>query len=62
MRDIIHGRDLTKIFLRFVDKSRPGEVYNIRGGRENSISLLEPFDLIEEVTGRRVNCEFGPER
>jgi CDP-paratose 2-epimerase len=62
VRDVIHAADLAKLFYEFVKKPRPGEVYNIGGARRNSISLLESFDLIERVTGKRMNYEFGSAR
>jgi CDP-paratose 2-epimerase len=62
VRDVIHARDLAKLFLEFIKKPRPGEVYNIGGGRRNSISILESIDLIEEVTGKKMNYKLGPER
>ena len=62
VRDVIHARDLAILFHEFVMKPRPGEVYNIGGGRNNSISLLESFDLIEDITGRRIKYELAPER
>jgi len=62
VRDVIHARDLARLFYEFVNNPRPGEVYNVGGGRENSISLLEAIDLIEEITGKRIKYNFGPER
>lgn len=62
VRDVIHARDLAELFYEFFKNPRRGEVYNVGGGRKNSISLLESFDLIEEVTGKRINYELGPER
>lgn len=62
VRDVIHARDLAKLFYDFVKKPRPGEVYNIGGGRKNSISLLEAIDLIEDITGKKMNYVNGPER
>jgi CDP-paratose 2-epimerase len=41
VRDNIHSRDVLHALLRFVEAPRPGEVYNLGGGRENSCSLLE---------------------
>ena len=40
---------------------RPGEVYNIGGGRENSISILEAFDKIEQLVGKPVRWEYRDE-
>lgn len=62
VRDVIHAMDLAKIFYEFVKNPRPGEVYNIGGSRENSISLLESLDLIEEITGKRVEYKLGSAR
>ncbi len=62
VRDVVHARDLARLFETFAAAPRAGEVYNIGGGRENSISLLESFDLIEKVTGRRIRWKDGPAR
>jgi CDP-paratose 2-epimerase len=62
VRDVIHAADLAKLLYEFVKKPRPGEVYNIGGARQNSISLLESIDLIEKVTSKKMNYRFGAER
>jgi len=62
VRDVIHAKDLAELFYEFSKNPRAGEVYNIGGSRKNSISLLEAIDLIEEITGRRINYVFGKER
>lgn len=62
VRDVIHAADLAKLFLEYIKKPRPGEVYNIGGGRGNSISMLESFDLIEEITGKKMKYEYGEQR
>ena len=62
VRDVIHARDLAKLFYEFIKNPKKGVVYNVGGGRKNSISLLESFDLIEKVTGKKINYEHGPER
>ena len=62
VRDVIHARDLADLFFRFIESPRSGEVYNVGGGRENSISLRESFDLIERVTGNRLNYTHGEQR
>jgi len=36
----------------FWQMPRVGEVYNIGGGKANSCSILEAFDLVESITGR----------
>lgn len=62
VRDVIHARDLAQLFLEFIKRPRPGEVYNIGGGYNNSISLLESFDLIEKITGKKMKIKHCPER
>lgn len=62
VRDVIHAGDLAKLFFEFISHPRPGQVYNVGGSRQNSISLLEAIDLIERITGKRINYVNGPER
>ena len=62
VRDIIHASDLAELFYQFILSPQKGQVYNVGGGRQNSISLLEAIDLIEEITGKRINYELAPER
>jgi CDP-paratose 2-epimerase len=51
VRDNIHSLDVLRAIHRFYEKPRPGEVYNIGGGRGNSCSLLEAAALVEELSG-----------
>lgn len=61
VRDNIHSHDVVRAAEEFFENPRPGEVYNIGGGRENSISILEAFDRIEELTGKPVRWEYHEE-
>jgi CDP-paratose 2-epimerase len=58
VRDNIHSYDVLQAFEAFRCDPKPGEVYNLGGGRGNSISILEAFDLIEKLTGRGVNWVY----
>ncbi len=58
VRDNIHSYDVIQAFEAFRNNPRPGEVYNLGGGRSNGISILETFDLIEELTGRKVRSVY----
>lgn len=62
VRDVIHARDLARLFEHFIQKPHPGEVYNIGGGRQNSTSLLEALERIEGLTGKKTRYSHGPER
>jgi CDP-paratose 2-epimerase len=58
VRDNIHSWDVIQAFEAFRQAPRPGEVYNLGGGRGNSTSILEAFELIEELTGRKVRWKY----
>ncbi|HTY63242.1 MAG TPA: NAD-dependent epimerase, partial [Acidobacteriota bacterium] len=40
---------------------RPGEVYNLGGGRQNSVSMLEAVAKIEEISGKKLNWKYVDE-
>jgi CDP-paratose 2-epimerase len=58
VRDQIHSYDVIRAFEEFYRNPRPGEVYNIGGGRENSASVLECIDLIEKLIDRRISWTY----
>jgi CDP-paratose 2-epimerase len=58
VRDNLHAHDVCRAFEEFSQAPRPGEVYNLGGGRGNSVSVLEAIGLIEERTGRRIVWEY----
>jgi CDP-paratose 2-epimerase len=51
VRDNIHSLDVAKFIEAFIKTPRVAEVYNLGGGKENSISILEAFKLAEEISG-----------
>jgi CDP-paratose 2-epimerase len=61
VRDQIHSRDVIEAFWQFAQRPRPGEVYNLGGGRDNAASLLECVDLIENLSGRRPQLTYSDE-
>ncbi len=58
VRDNIHSWDVAQFMKRFIEAPRAGEVYNLGGGRGNSISILEAFALIEQISGRKMQWEY----
>jgi CDP-paratose 2-epimerase len=58
VRDNIHSYDVVRAIEEFAANPRPGEVYNLGGGRENSISMLEAITKIEALTGRKLNWRY----
>jgi len=58
VRDNIHAFDVARFIHAFCESPRCGEVYNIGGGRENSISILEAFDRISALSGLKMRYEY----
>lgn len=61
VRDQIHSVDVIGAFNAFYNQPRPGEVYNLGGGRENSASILECIAKIEACTGKSINHDYVDE-
>jgi CDP-paratose 2-epimerase len=53
VRDNIHSEDVAAFMYEFFLNPRCGEVYNLGGGKDNSCSILEAFELTETISGRR---------
>jgi CDP-paratose 2-epimerase len=51
VRDNIHSFDVARFIEAFINAPRVAEVYNLGGGKDNSISILEAFKLVESITG-----------
>lgn len=58
VRDQIHCDDVANLFLEFHRSPRCGEVYNLGGGRQNSISILETIGILNNF-GHRLNWELS---
>lgn len=59
VRDNIHSHDVSTFIECFLDNPRFGEVYNLGGGRENSVSILEAFELAQSISGRDMIYEYS---
>jgi CDP-paratose 2-epimerase len=58
VRDNIHSSDVIQFMDLFIDNPRIAEVYNIGGGKGNSCSILEAFNLTEQITGKKMIYEY----
>jgi len=58
VRDNIHSHDVVSAIDEFAANPRPGEVYNLGGGRKNSISVLEAIAKAEQLNGRKMNWKY----
>jgi CDP-paratose 2-epimerase len=61
VRDNIHSHDVIRAMEEFAANPRPGEVYNMGGGRANSISVLEAIDCAGQLTGHKLNYIYHDE-
>jgi len=59
VRDNIHSYDVIRAIEEFAKNPRPGEVYNIGGGRDNSVSVLEAIRMVEELVGHQINWVYN---
>ena len=60
VRDQIHSYDVGSLFLEYFKAPRPGEVYNLGGGRANSLSILETITALQAM-GHPLKYELSTE-
>ena len=53
VRDNIHSLDVARFINAFIDAPRCGEVYNIGGGKANSCSILEAFEIVAKFSNKK---------
>lgn len=53
VRDNIHSEDVARFIYEFAKAPRYGEVYNLGGGKANSCSILEAFNITAAFTGKQ---------
>ena len=58
VRDNIHSEDVAQFIDLFVKSPRSGEVYNLGGGKDNSCSILEAFEICENLSGKKQRFEY----
>jgi CDP-paratose 2-epimerase len=59
VRDQIHARDLAALFVEFFKRPQNGEVFNVGGGRKNSISVIETIEFFASA-GFRLSYDYNP--
>jgi CDP-paratose 2-epimerase len=55
VRDNIHSHDVVRAFAAFHAAPRAAAVYNLGGGRESNVSMLEAIELCQRITGRELD-------
>lgn len=59
VRDNIHSFDVARFIEEFINSPRVAEVYNIGGGKENTCSIIEAFELISELSGKKMLSTYN---
>ena len=64
VRDVLYGEDLINCYFKAIENinQTKGKVYNIGGGVQNSLSLLELFTFLEERLNIQMNYKKLPNR
>jgi len=58
VRDNLHSYDVACFIEEFIKEPRSSEVYNLGGGKYNTCSILEAFDIIASLTGQKMHYEY----
>lgn len=61
VRDQLHSFDVVTAIYEFYKNPRSGEVYNLGGGRQNNVSILEAIQKFEKITGREFRWSYAEE-
>ena len=59
VRDVLYVGDLVQAFDKFLSSNLRHGVFNMGGGPENTLSLLELLDLLKELTGKEARVCFA---
>lgn len=58
VRDNIHSYDVARFIEEFINTPRIAEVYNLGGGKDNTCSVLEAFDIISKISGKPMKYKY----
>ena len=59
VRDNIHSYDVARFIEEFITAPRVAEVYNLGGGKDNTCSIWEAFDLISNISGKEMKYSYS---
>ncbi|GFE58133.1 NAD-dependent epimerase/dehydratase family protein [Geobacter sp. AOG1] len=64
VRDVLHAEDMVRLYFAAAERidSVKGEAFNIGGGMDNSLSLLELFAILQDISGAPLNYIQLPPR
>lgn len=61
VRDVLHIEDLILLYSMIIDNADKckGKIYNVGGGINNTLSLIELISLLENLTDKKLTYEFS---
>lgn len=61
VRDILYIDDLTDLYIKAVEKIDKvrGKIFNVGGGAQNSVSLVEYLDYLGKLNGQRIKVKYS---
>ena len=58
VRDNIYSWDVINVFYHFYKNPKYGEVYNLGGGRDRSVSIVEAIKKIEKILNKKAKVQY----
>ena len=49
---------MARFIEAFIENPRSAEVYNLGGGKDNTCSILESFEIVSSITGKSMKYEY----
>lgn len=64
VRDVLHSSDVVNLYFKAAEniEKANGQAFNIGGGLKNSLSLLELFDLLQDILNIKLKYKKLPSR
>src|SRR3989339_2165815 len=59
VRDQIHSADVARAIDTFAQNPKQGAVYNLGGGRQNAISMMETIGMLDKDFGLKLNWTYN---
>lgn len=59
VRDVLYIDDLEDLVVLLIESNIASDVFNIGGGKDNTISLIELLEILEKITGKRAKIKFS---
>ncbi|MCE0499072.1 MAG: NAD-dependent epimerase/dehydratase family protein [Methylacidiphilales bacterium] len=59
VREIISARDVATLIEAIIQEPRPGEIYNVGGGKPGTCSIHEAMEWIETVAGKPLSRRYS---